>query len=989
MGETIATVNSSSENSLNSATTNVIFKEIKRFIRKKGYEAVTLTDTNGKVQYGLKENEVSPILYTPDIEHAERIKGKYIYAFRTSYDGVIRFYSEIYADNETGEYKYYDVNNDRKETNIVHPVFDFELRDTYYRDGRQQTFERTYFFYLTHFRLSRDRVEAIREGIKEDALNYSSSIAPCILVTRYQDIINSERESSANDASVLYLVDYVEIAHNLYEEYLKHRNRYIEWTEKDEYRNHLKVISDMINGLCKDVSGYRGNIKNYRLPLEYYMVTHPLMGGLFTDDEIDEFVKSGDRGPIVSRFNHILKTDAEIEAYEPNNAAKYANDYARWRQDYIDIEQQLVYNYEKVAELLIVILKMDDLRHSFEDYTFGSFDAAHWSNREFNENELKERKYLDEGFSADEGKNIKEYLFGSIIHRLGESKAGQKKLMSSLQKVIEQAKSHGFTFGVNDRDLDYEDAEELIREIGLDTIESNIFFGFMCTRRFSLGAAQIFEAMVPYVLSIRLKEYFEISGVLSSVTIKYDALTYFNYILKRRANFVIEVDGDEVFRLWAGKGNSTYQNIEVFCKTDSSAYPGRGLKLTRSIAFARVLTAIEVINVVASVIKLAQVKSFGEALYGVTDLIGSSLDLASQMAVYANSVKTLGSTADDIFVQGGSLVAKKLSTTGLAVIGVISGVIDATLSYVDAGGAFSEGDSDRGWAHIVEGTGAVIMAVGAIVTIAAPPIGALIILIGVIVRLLGGIWAFFATDDDRDKWLKHCVWGVHFHSEHDERPDWALKPFLEWDDAPAAFTYVPEIYSKNTPSALYKWAGDIETQIKSFNRLIFNYKIEINYDENVVYDLFNVTLLTVEITLSSYLINPKLLLTIRVKHPDKPNDSPDNFTIINNKNVFEVPEVRIITEKEQKKVFLYWCDLSQGKTKEYRMEQIRKAYYDQADTIIPHIIWVYNLHEEMMKRFVLLSWRGIYGYFETQLTADNLHNDIFRKSDVVGIKRPV
>lgn len=390
---------------------------------------------------------------------------------------------------------------------------------------------------------------------------------------------------------------------------------------------------------------------------------------------------------------------------------------------------------------------------------------------------------------------------------------------------------------------------------------------------------------------------------------------------------------------------------------------------------------------VASAYKLAQVKTFGEFLYGTVDLIGASLDLASQMAVYAQNVCRLGSTADDIFIRGGSIITRKLGTTGLAVIGAILGAIDATLSYIDAGVAFSEGDIDRGWAHIVEGTGAVIMAVGAIVTIAAPPLGALIILIGVIIRLLGGIWAFFATDDERDKWLKHCLWGRHFHSEHDEQPDWALKPFLEWDDAPDTFSFVPEIYSENIPSNLYSWAEDIETQIKSFNRLIFNYTVDADFDlaksKWYGYDLDFIALLKAEITVSSHLRNPRLLFTLRIKHPDNADDSPDNYSLLENQNVFEDTKAHIILENEQKKILFYWCDFSQNYTQEYREGEIRDAFGDEADAIIAHIRWIENLCEEIRSRFKLFTGHQV--YYKTELTADNLQNDVFIKSGVDNI----
>ena len=220
-----------------------------------------------------------------------------------------------------------------------------------------------------------------------------------------------------------------------------------------------------------------------------------------------------------------------------------------------------------------------------------------------------------------------------------------------------------------------------------------------------------------------------------------------------------------------------------------------GKKWAESLSEARATKAlkdvIEIINLAFSI----------QALYnskGTVDITKNSI--------------VLGGAVIDV-VAGMSIFAKAVSKRSAAVLGIVSGTIDAVVGVWDTVTNIQEGDYDAAIGYGAVAVGGVVTAIGSYMVFVALGTsatgvgivpGIIIGVIGAIISGVGWLIAAFSDDSDVEMWLKNCHWGVDGNKPISAERDWAGGSFR-------------------------KWKGDYLLQIKSFYNALYSFELETNY----------------------------------------------------------------------------------------------------------------------------------------------------------------
>lgn len=1025
---TTAKPNTKNNTTLNNSFKSVIFYEIKEMDYLKPYYQKDLWVYNEIIPL-YEEKQFGAPRVLPNYDSAARVKGKYIYVFRTSIAGYIKLWAEVYADKQTGQYKYFDVTNGRAETNTEQDhmsIYDVEVKN-------QCSMNIDNFYYMSQFRLSEKRIDKIREEINQDKssvirppnitlfdesiysgqhitfnkenpdLSYRPSFNPTKEIINFSSnpdyVINYPILSSNTvegvcqhgNAEIIYLTDYIEIAENLKKNYIEKRDAYCKWVDEDQSRKNLRTISDIVENLCSssdnakmikglepgDISSLSEN-RFISPPNVHFNSNNPIV--YFTLEDI----KNEDWA--FSSYKHHILNNSQVSNYDP---AKQKEFY-QWRKDYINFEVQKLFEYEVVAEQIIWLLEHPGMDEQLQNYRYGSFEGG--DAYDMNEDSFMLKKYLENPFGVEYGIDLTEYLLGNILERLGESKVGQEFFNNNVERLKSVGEQLGMTYGETDPEYTYNQLElQLAEQLeSMNTVEKNLVMGFYTIRKSNIGFIKLMESFIPFLYEWSIPD-------LQYKDLKH--LEAIKWVLKRRLGLEIEhATGANIDKAPFKRGNKT-SDVSLFVFLDDDS---RASKLVDSTLEDVANGLLDTINLGIAVWQLTQCKSNYEQFKGWISVTGATADF---VGTSAQIFKTR--LSPKLIAKGGKVgnatkvIVSKIGLKSLAVLGVISGVTDAICSGMDAYTNYDQGDSETAIAHSVTAVGGIVTAVGSIVAIGFPPAGAVIVLIGVVLQIGGTIWAFFADKTDFQLWLIHCTWGEYFlgdkllnlipRGESNAQPSWALKPFAEWNNSQTINMQIKKfgMFTIEIADTSYAWAGDLETQLTSFQKLLYDIDSDVFVYKSVLSTGFlkpkkKVAMVVLKLIVPKSLINPSLKVDLKLE------DDPAKFSITENHEI--MADDNTITKDIGDKTYIYkvWFDKKFENDTEYIKNNClnilkinsksdeKDILFKDFSSVIQKTSWKNSLYGKIKDYESWLSMIDI--DLKTTLTSDDLVGEEFKES---------
>jgi hypothetical protein len=185
-------------------------------------------------------------------------------------------------------------------------------------------------------------------------------------------------------------------------------------------------------------------------------------------------------------------------------------------------------------------------------------------------------------------------------------------------------------------------------------------------------------------------------------------------------------------------------------------------------ALGHLIKAIEVANLLMSVVALAESEPGEDRGFALLNLLGSVLD---------------GVSAFNAFL--------KIGKRSIKVVGGISAAIDTVLATRDGYKAYEHDDASSAVGYGIVATGSVFTLAGCVcaaaglaagATVVGIPLAAFLEIVGAVLVAAGWLLAVFTADSAIELFTNHCKFGKHSNSTSNDRPQWASAPFGQWSN---------------------------------------------------------------------------------------------------------------------------------------------------------------------------------------------------------------
>lgn len=509
---------------------------------------------------------------TADHTKASFIYNKYVYIFeQKTANGEVRLSSELKGVQEDGM-KFERYKADRSKEGTI-----TEIKLLTEHNG----YPIHYFFLLSGFRLTDERINVICEQIKQTNGKAGMSIGkkglPRVAGLNYKEFSNYSpfnhilyRDKSpdpryypmrlSEDADkkkyFVYLTDAVQLSFKIYTKFLEALDCYRDWQTKegDERFNKLKNLSIFVEQMIEKKKRKATRfIKDYQKDDEVKVAFElsPIDLGTGYSPKRDTVLLINDK----EQRRRIQDPDRLFDT------SKWLS-YSQWKRNYQEVS--LFYYQTALAwgSALLRVFMSEEYMHQVIDYTFGSYQGN--GANEYSFDDIETGKVNRDGFDKEEGRAIYSNAISLIVAALSKFEGTTGFVRGSFQ-VVFSVLGHIYS-GDYDMDRFFSDSEAATPE--------NIIFAVFIGKKATAGLAELIDVMVTLNMGTLKNTLLDIkqeklkirdsAGRLENAKIKYKKeLKILNKYRKKK-----DKKYDKLKKLWSdfedaeGKMNKAQQNLK-------------------------------------------------------------------------------------------------------------------------------------------------------------------------------------------------------------------------------------------------------------------------------------------------------------------------------------------------------------------------------------------------------------------------------------------
>lgn len=456
----------------------------------------TFTNNNGNGSFSVNETEfINPFgRIVGDHTKASYVFNKYIYVFEQKIQtGEVKLNAELKGVSDS-EIKFEKYGVDR---NLQGSLTELKL------PAQLSGYPVEYYFLLSAFRLSDERISLIAEQIKQTNSKAGMSIGkkglPRVAGMNYKGFTNyspfnhivykdehskpqffplARDMESDKKKYFVYLADTVQLSFKIYNKFLEALDCYRDWQTKegDERFNKLRNLSIFVEQMIEQKKWKATRfIKDYQKDDEVKVTfdLSPIDLGTGYSPKRDTLLLINDK----EQKRRIQEPDRLFDT------SKWLS-YSQWKRSYQEVS--LFYYQTALAwgSALLRVFMSEEYMHQIIDYTFGSYQGS--GGNEYSFDEIESGKANRDGFDKEEGRAIYSNTISLIVAALSKFEGTAGFVRSSFQ-VIFSVLGHIYS-GDFDMDRFFADPEA--------TTPENIIFAVFIGKKATAGLAELIDVMV-------------------------------------------------------------------------------------------------------------------------------------------------------------------------------------------------------------------------------------------------------------------------------------------------------------------------------------------------------------------------------------------------------------------------------------------------------------------------------------------------------------